>query len=164
MPIFEYLCPTCNRVYSFLDKNPAKKKQPSCPKCGAEDLKKVVSSFAVVGADRKSQRGGDSPAGDGSGADALDDPRVEKEMMRLMQQAEGMDENDPRQMGHLLRRMSEISGENLDGELGEAAKRLEAGEDPEKIEEEMGDIFPDGPEGMGGGAGGPSYDDGLYPM
>jgi hypothetical protein len=53
-------------------------------------------------------------------------------------------------------------------ELDVAIKRLEAGEDPEKIEADMGDALGDfmgGPdeEGGMGGAGGPySHDSGLY--
>jgi hypothetical protein len=88
-------------------------------------------------------------------------------MMRLMSDAEGIDENDPRQLGRLMRRMSEITGENLEPEMDEAVRRLEAGEDPEKIEEDMGDLLGD-EEGMDddgyGYGGGPSYDDGLYSM
>ncbi|MDB6112747.1 MAG: hypothetical protein JWR69_4497, partial [Pedosphaera sp.] len=49
-----------------------------------------------------------------------------------------------------------------------AIKRLEAGEDPEKIEADMGDILgqfmgegEDGPSG-GGGGGGYTHDSGLY--
>ena len=53
-------------------------------------------------------------------------------------------------------------------ELDVAIKRLEAGEDPEKIEEDMGDLLGDfmgGDEsGAGGGRGGGGYsrDSGLY--
>jgi hypothetical protein len=48
-------------------------------------------------------------------------------------------------------------------ELDVAIKRLEAGEDPEKIEEDMGDIFGD-MMGEGGRAagGGYAHDSGLY--
>jgi hypothetical protein len=47
-----------------------------------------------------------------------------------------------------------------------AIRRLEAGEDPEKIEADMGDVFGDmmgGEDGPGGGGGGAySKDPGLY--
>jgi hypothetical protein len=42
-------------------------------------------------------------------------------------------------------------------------RRLEAGEDPEKIEEKMADAF-SGEEGMGEYGGMPSHDGGLYDM
>jgi hypothetical protein len=52
-------------------------------------------------------------------------------------------------------------------ELDVAIKRLESGEDPEKIEEDMGDVLGDfmgGPEGDEGGGdyGGYTRDSGLY--
>lgn len=166
MPIFEYLCKDCNRIYSFLVKSLATAKEPVCPTCGAGDLRKLVSKFAISGAERKSAAAGRSGGEDGDG-DALDDPRVEREMMKLMSEAEGIDENDPRQLGRLMRRMGEITGESLDGEMEEAVRRLESGEDPEKIEEEMGDLFGDGGDDDGGGYGGrgaPTYDSGLYDL
>jgi putative FmdB family regulatory protein len=161
MPIYEYLCPVCNRVYSFFAKSFSVSKEPTCPKCGATDLRKMVSRFAVV----RSAGGGsqpEKPTGESPGEpDPFDDPRTEREMMRLLGDAEHMDENDPKQLGRLMRRMSEISGEPLEPEMEEAMRRLESGEDPDKIEEDMGDLF--GDEG-GPGMGPPSYDDDLYPM
>ena len=159
MPIFEYLCPDCNRVYSFLVKSLTTAKEPVCPKCGATGLRKMVSKFAV-GKGQKSAATAPSEGGD----DPMDDPRVEREMMKLMSQAEGMDESDPRQLGALMRRMGELTGEPMDAEMEEAVRRLESGEDPEKIEEEMGDLFGDEPGGPGGMGGAPSYDDGLYDL
>ncbi|OQB89031.1 MAG: hypothetical protein BWX84_02610 [Verrucomicrobia bacterium ADurb.Bin118] len=71
-------------------------------------------------------------------------------------------------MAHLMRKMKDLmpSG-SVPKELDVAIKRLEAGEDPEKIEEEMGDVLGDfmgGPEDAGGGGGGGGYtrDAGLY--
>ena len=163
MPIFEYLCPDCNRIYSFLVKSIASAKQPVCPTCGATNLRKRISKFAIAGAPRKSTQpvaGGDA----GGGADPMADPRVEREMMQLMSQAEGVDENDPRQLGRLMRRMGEITGEPLDGEMEEAVRRLESGEDPEKIEEEMGDLFGDEDGAPGGSRGAPTHDSGLYDL
>lgn len=168
MPIYEYLCPACNRIYSFLAKSADEKKKPTCPKCKSKDLRKMLSRFSLGATTRKSAS--DAPA-DGAKGDAPDgapdkslDPRAERELMRLMESAEGMDENDPKQMGRLMRRMSEISGEKLDGEMADVVRRLEAGEDPEKIEDEMGDVLNDEAGAEGNGWGAPSHDDGLYPM
>lgn len=165
MPIYEYLCPDCNRVFSFLIRGSDKDKDPSCPKCERTGLKKMISRFAVTGATRKSEPTGGVPAGGEEGADPLDDPRVEREMMKLMSEADQIDENDPRQLGRLMRRMTEITGEGMEPEMQEAIRRLEAGEDPEKIEEDLGDVLGEADDdGMGGYGGGPSYDDGLYTM
>jgi len=88
-------------------------------------------------------------------------------MMRLAAEMESMDENDPRAMAHAMRKMTEIAGEPVTPAMEEMIRRLEAGEDPEKVEEELGDALE---EEMGdeGGAGAfptaPERDGGLYPM
>ncbi len=165
MPIYEFLCGPCNRVYSFLSQRYDVEKTPECPKCGASDMRRMVSRVSVIRSGGQSGRTGDEGGldddlGPGGGPD-LDDPRLEREMMRLMSDAEHMDENDPRQLGRLMRRMAEITGEPMDEQMEEAVRRLEAGEDPERVEEDMGDL---GLGGEGGFGGGPSYDDDLYSM
>lgn len=171
MPIYEYLCPTCNCVYSFLVKTVGAPRQPACPKCGGHDLRRRLSRFAVTGVQRKSRPGAPAADGDSPAAteapdahDPLDDPRVEAEMMKLMSDADGIDENDPRQLGRLMRRMTEISGEKLEPEMEEAMRRLEAGEDPEKIEEDLGDVLGGSDDDGGAGRGAPTYDSGLYDL
>jgi len=165
MPIYEYLCPECNVVFSFMVKNVKTAKRAYCPRCGnKKTMERVMSKFAFAGRTRKSTgaAGAGDPPGAGAGTDDMPDlsPRQEQEMMRLMTQIEGMDENDPKQMGTLMRKMSEITGEGLDPQMEEAIRRLEAGEDPDKIEEDLGDLGM----GDGGGSGGPSYDDGMYSL
>jgi hypothetical protein len=66
-------------------------------------------------------------------------------------EAEGMDESDPRQSARLMRRLFGATGMPVGGRMEEALRRLEAGEDPDKVEEEMGDAFDEDPFGMGGG-------------
>lgn len=163
MPIYEFLCPRCNRIYSFHSFRVDTAKVPTCPKCGAGDLRRTPSRFGVVAG--QSQRAEDGGAG--AADDAMDDPRLEREMMRLASELEHMDENDPRQMAAAVRRMTELAGEPVTPAMEEMIRRLEAGEDPERIEEDLGDALEDegGEEGGGGGFGGaPSRDDGLYPM
>lgn len=58
-----------------------------------------------------------------------------------------LDENDPRSVGRWMRRMSDELGEPMDDEFREVVDRLEAGEDPEAIEQSMPDLG-------GGDAGG----------
>ena len=87
MPVYEFLCAPCNRIFSFHSFKVDPDKVPACPKCGATDLRRVPSRFGVGAASKTS---GDEAGGD------LDDPRLEREMMKLMRDAEHMDENDPR--------------------------------------------------------------------
>ena len=97
----------------------------------------------------------------------FDDPRIERAMMELERDMGHMDENNPKHMAHMMRKMKDIMPPGaVPKELDTAIKRLEAGEDPEKIEEDMGDLLGDfmGGEGEGGpgGMGGYSHDSGLY--
>jgi hypothetical protein len=135
---------------------------------------KLVSKFSVGGATRKStdkKAGTEPPAGEADmrpGGDA-DDPRMEAAFAQLEREMESVDENDPRAMGRMMRRMSDLTGEKLDGEMEEMVRKLEEGQDPEKIEEQMGELLGDEGEGapgyggMGGGfSGPPTRDPGLY--
>jgi hypothetical protein len=66
---------------------------------------------------------------------------MEKAMSLLAREAEHLDENDPRQAANLMRRLSDMTGLNLGPGMEEALSRMEAGEDPEQIEAEMGDLL-----------------------
>ena len=158
MPVYEFLCSACNTIYSFHSFKVEAEKVPSCPKCGAADLKRVPSRFGVA-----SKRAETGTADSGE----IDDPRVEQEMMRFAAELENMDENDPRAMAAAVRKMTEIAGEPVTPAMEEMIRRLEAGEDPEKVEEEMGDALEQEMSEADGGAfsgAPPSRDDGLYPM
>ena len=162
MPIYEFLCRDCNRIFSFHSFKVGAEKTPRCPKCDAEDLRRVPSAFGIRAVVAELDGGG---AGD-DGPD-FDDPRVEREMMRFASELENMDENDPKAMAAAVRKMTEIAGEKVTPAMEEMIRRLEAGEDPERIEEELGDALEEEMgDGAGGGFGGPSptRDSGLYPM
>ena len=64
-------------------------------------------------------------------------------MAEMESEMAGMDENnpDPKQLGRLMRKMAEASGQKLPGEMQEMLARLEKGEDPEALEEQFGDAL-----------------------
>ena len=164
MPIYEFACPKCRKVYSFLSKRVAPDRLPVCPKCGNKKMSKQVSRFAM-------SKGLKEPAAK-SGAESgevpmpdLDDPRVERAMMELERDMEHLDENNPKHMAHMMKKMKDLMPPgSVPKELDVAIKRLEAGEDPEKIEADLGDVLGDFMGGPEGGAGGSGYtrDSGLY--
>jgi hypothetical protein len=128
-------------------------------------LSKQVSRFAMT-------KGLKEPAAK-TGADAeggppmpdLDDPRVERAMMEMERDMEHLDENNPKHMAHMMKKIKDLMPPgSMPKELDVAIKRLEAGEDPEKIEADMGDVLGDFMGGTEGGAGGGNYtkDSGLY--
>ena len=152
MPIYEYYCPDNNRIYQFFAKTMAQGRQtPKCPDNPSFRMERIMSSFAITGGVKSGEK---EPAG-GEGADAgseeTDDPRMEAAMDQLEREMEGIDENDPKAMGRMMRRMSELTGEKLDGEMEEVVRKLEEGQDPESLEDQFGDSFPDdGGAGEGG--------------
>jgi len=153
MPIYEFSCSKCRRIYSFLSKRTNPDRTPACPKCGNKKLKREISRFATG-----AEEGGPQMPN-------MDDPRVERAMMEMERDMEHMDESNPKHMAHMMRKMKDIMPPgSMPKELDAAIKRLEAGEDPERIEADMGDVLGDlmgGPsDGMGGGAY--TKDGGLY--
>ena len=170
MPIYEFACPKCRVVFNFLSKTVNPGHMPTCPKCGDKKMTKLVSRFAMPRGLKepaaKTDDGGDEPP-----MPDMDDPKIMRVMSELERDMEHMDENNPKHMAHMMKKMKDILPSGMaPKELDVAIKRLEAGEDPEKIEEDMGDVLGDfmgGPEneeamGMGGAGGGYSHDSGLY--
>jgi len=160
MPIYEFACPKCRKIFSFLSKRVNPERLPVCPKCGNKKLKKEVSRFAMTRG--LSEPGDASPAEDGM--PDMNDPRVARAMTEMEREMGQLDENNPKHMAHMMRKMKDLMpAGTMPKEMDIAIKRLEAGEDPEKIEADMGDILGDlmgGEEGAGGG--GYAKDGGLY--
>ena len=71
----------------------------------------------------------------------IDEAKMEQAVMALAGEMENIDENDPKAMANFMRRFSSMTGMELSDGAEEALSRLEAGEDPEQIEAEMGDLF-----------------------
>jgi hypothetical protein len=89
--------------------------------------------------------------------------RMEQEVMRMTSDLDEKDAEDPRAMARMMRRLAEASGEKITPTMDEMFRRLEAGEDPDSLEEELGPQLEEemGEEG-GEGAGAPTRDEGLY--
>ena len=166
MPIYEFLCQDCNRVFNFFARGPAAAdRRPSCPKCGRRRMKKLFSRFAAVSKSSARSTATEGSELGGEGGDDLspaEEARMEKAMMSLAGDMDKIDENDPRQLASVMRRLAQATGEPMDPETNEMIGRLEAGEDPDKVEEKMADAF--GDDGTAGPYGSPSYDSGLYDL
>jgi len=124
--------------------------------------KQVSRFFSPRGAkapESAAQSNGEPPMPD------FDDPKVERVMREMERDMEHLDENNPRHLAYMMRKFKEVMpAGSTPKELDIAIKRLEAGEDPEKIEEDMGDVLDavmGGPEGSGEESG-YSRDPGLY--
>ncbi|MDQ7838792.1 MAG: zinc ribbon domain-containing protein [Thermodesulfobacteriota bacterium] len=135
MPIYEFYCADCNTIFNFFSSRVNTEKRPMCPKCGSGPLDRLMSRFAVL-------KG--AKAEDDVGMPDLDESKLEKAMSVLEREAENLNEDDPRQGAKLMRKLCDMTGLDLGSGMEEALKRMEAGEDPEQIEKEMGDILDGG--------------------
>jgi hypothetical protein len=155
MPIYEYYCPQNHTVYQFYAKTLAQGKTvPKCPDNPRFKMQKMVSKFVVTSGGRSDEA--PPAAAPGGGEDGPEDARMEAAMGAMEKEFSNVDENDPRAMGRMMRRMAEMTGEKIDGEMEEVVRKLEEGADPESLEEQMGGDAADGMDAdMDGGGPGP---------
>lgn len=116
MPIYEYSCAHCKRMFSFLVRNLSAHKTPRCPRCGRSGMNRVISPFRIG---------------------RSDDARMEK--LAEPSSLAGLDEKDPRSLARWMKKMGSELGEEMPEEMDEMSEGLEAGESPEEIEGAGGD-------------------------
>jgi len=133
MPIYEYYCDQCNVIFNFYSSRVNTTKIPSCPKCGKKELAKQISTFATI-SKSKDEGSDDQFAG-------LDESKMEQAFASLMRESEHINEDDPKQMASLMRKFTSQTGIHLGDSMEEAISRMEAGEDPEQVEKDMGDVL-----------------------
>jgi putative FmdB family regulatory protein len=135
MPIYEFYCKKCNTVYKFYSRTIDTSTIPKCPRCKRVKLERIFSSFATL-----SKEGEDSSD---TGMPDIDESKLERAMAMLEKETRGIDENDPTQTADLMRKLTDAAGISLGEGMEEALSRMEKGEDPDKIEEELGDLLGD---------------------
>lgn len=135
MPLYEFYCEPCHTIFTFRAKRVDTATVPKCPTCGAP-LQRQVSPFAHI-------TKGDSPDGCGCDHDELADAKREDAIARMANQMDDMagDDADPAEAVKAMRKMAEAGGLHFNKEVREAMARIEAGEDPEKIDEEFKDAL-----------------------
>ncbi|MEW6388062.1 MAG: zinc ribbon domain-containing protein [Thermodesulfobacteriota bacterium] len=105
MPIYEYRCQDCGRVSSFLILNLNESFAPSCQKCGSPSLERILSRVHV----RLSEE---------SRLERLADPALWS----------GVDENDPKSVARMLKKMGQEMGEDFPGEVDQMVEEAMEGE------------------------------------
>ena len=130
MPIYEFYCEPCNTLFNFFARCVNTTSVPDCPHCSTP-LKRRMSMFACIGKTDENDAA-DIPC---------DEARITAAMGKLAAEAENLNEEDPRQAVKLMRTFSEMTGVRLGDGMQEALRRMEAGEGPDSIEADIGDIL-----------------------
>lgn len=123
MPTYDYRCDECGKRASIVQSYEDYGVKPvACPYCGSMALSRLIHRVRFARSEE-------------SRLDSLADPGAWGDF----------DENDPRTMARMMRKMGQEMGEDLPDEFDEVVDRLESGESPESIEENLPDL------GMGDG-------------
>ncbi len=130
MPIYEFYCDHCNVIFNFLSSRINTSTRPDCPRCGKKEISRQMSTFSTIGK---------AEGKDDEQLTGMDERKMEEAFASLMQDAEGMSDEDPRQMAAMMRKFTEKTGLHLGDTMEEAISRMEKGEDPDAVEQEMGE-------------------------
>lgn len=136
MPVYEFYCPDCHTIFNFFSRRVDTHTRPSCPRCARPDLDRQVSLFAISKgrAETDGEEGPELPPG-------MDEERMMQALASMSGELEGLDEDNPKDAARMMKRLFDATGMRMGDGMAEALKRLEAGEDPDQIETEMGDIL-----------------------
>ncbi|HZW04500.1 MAG TPA: FmdB family zinc ribbon protein [Anaerolineaceae bacterium] len=125
MPNYDYRCLNCRRRFEIFFSYADYGKTPvNCPHCGSGDVQRRIGRVRFA-------RSTDSRLENMSSPESLADL-----------------EDDPRALGKMMRQMSSELGEDMGPEFNEVIGRLEAGQSPEEIEQDLPDLGGD-PDGGG---------------
>lgn len=133
MPIYEFYCQDCHTLFSFFSRRVDTETRPACPRCARPQLERRMSLFAISRGRSREPAGDDLPE--------VDEARMERAMAGMAAELEGVNEDDPRAMGRMMRRLFDAAGMQMGPGMGEALRRMEAGEDPDQVEAELGEAL-----------------------
>lgn len=129
MPNYEYRCLDCRKRFEvFMSYSDYGSRKVTCPYCQSENVQRRISRVRVA--------------------------RTTESRMEDMADPSSLAglEDDPRALGKMMREMSKETGEDMGPEFDEVVGRLEAGQRPEQIEQDLPDLGmgDDASAGMGG--------------
>lgn len=107
MPIYEYECAGCHRRTSVLTTRVSERVRAVCKHCGGTKMKRLMSRFAM-------------PKSEEQRMDAAADPSM----------LGGFDENDPKSVARMMKKMGQEMGDDFSGEdFDEAVDAMESSGD-----------------------------------
>lgn len=149
MPIYEFACGNCRRIFSFYSRRVDTETVPNCPKCGSL-LGRQVSMFTAG----RSSNGCADPLGIGEDPDYhegespefdLSDERMRSAVEEMGSRIDhlGMGD-DPASDARTMREFAEKSGMAFKPGLNDALRAIEAGADPNSVSEKLSEALKDG--------------------
>jgi putative FmdB family regulatory protein len=122
MPNYDYRCLNCKRRFDiYMSYEEYGSKPVTCPHCQSSHVQRRIGRVRIGRSDT-------------SRMESLADPAA----------LDSIDQ-DPRAMGRMMRQMSSEMGEEMGPEFHEVVNRLESGQSPEQIDQELPEL------GSGGG-------------
>ena len=117
MPTYQYRCLNCRKRFEvFMTYQEFETAAVTCPHCQSQNVKRRIGRIRIAKTEE-------------SRLESLADPSA----------LAGLEE-DPKAMAQMMRKMSGEMGEELGPEFEEVVDRLEAGQSPEEIEQELPDL------------------------
>ena len=144
MPIYELYCADCDTLFNFFSSRVDTATRPTCPRCKRRELERRPARFAAITRSSPAAGGDDEAAEDDPFRElGIDEERLGGAFESAMAELDsaGGDAEDPRQVARLFRRIGESAGLEPGPQMEEMLRRLEAGEDPDHLEEDMADAF-----------------------
>jgi putative FmdB family regulatory protein len=129
MPNYEYRCSACKKRFTiFMTYTEFGTKRVNCKYCTSDNVTRLIGRIRIAKSDDSRMEDFSDPAS-----------------------LEGL-ENDPIALGKMMRKMSGELGEEMPDEFNEVVGRLEAGQSPEEIENDLPELADDmGGNGFNGG-------------
>jgi putative FmdB family regulatory protein len=118
MPTYDFICNNCDQRFDvFLTFAEYGKKKVSCTHCNSKNVRRRMTKVRIAKSDDSRM---DAMANDFSGFEGMED--------------------DPKEMGRMMRKMGKEMGEELPPEFNEVVDRLESGQSPDEIESAIPDL------------------------
>lgn len=128
MPTYQYRCLNCHKRFEvFMTYQEYGSHSVTCTHCGSQEVKRRIGRVRFARSEESH----------------LEDMADPSNLAGL--------EDDPKALGHMMRKMSKEMGEDMGPEFDEVITRLESGQSPEDIEKAMPEL---GEEGGGMDSGG----------
>jgi len=100
----------------------------------ARPLKRQASQFAISKVRGEHAEDAELPPG-------MDEEQMMRAFASMAGDFENLDENDPKQADKIMQRLFDATSTQPGAGTAEAIRRMEAGEDPNRIEAELGDVL-----------------------